>query len=136
MAERKYNYSLGELLDILIIKELKHAHNPAMQKQLEQEIEDIVSDIQMHIPKGADTHITAQFLRHLCLLAVFNTLIWCNEDNARKGEPDGNLLMFTHTANGIRMRARTLLDKFVNGRIDQKVNSLAANENSQWEPKW
>jgi hypothetical protein len=135
MTPKKWMPSLGELLDRLTICELKHLHNPAQRESIAKEIQDLLSDINLELPKSPYPALTAQFLRDLIILAQFNTHIWNQEDNARKGDKTNNDLYFTHQANGIRCRAKDRLTTKVKGRIDPKVNAIAA-EIPDFEPSW
>lgn len=135
MLEKKWLPSLGELLDRLTICELKHLHSPERREEISKEIQDLLSDINLELPKSPYPAITAQFLRDLIILAQFNTHIWNNEDNARRGNKDDNLLYFTHSCNGVRCRAKDRLTKRVNGRVDPKVNAVAADI-PDFEPSW
>lgn len=132
---KKWLPSLGELLDRLTICELKHLHNPDNREQIAKEIENLVHDINIELPKSPYPSLTAEFLRELIVLAQFNTHIWNHEDQMRKGNPDGNDLVFTHQSNGVRCRAKDRLTKRVNGRVDPKVNAIAASI-PDFEPSW
>lgn len=133
---RKFHYSLGELFDMLSIKSLKEIHNPELREQYAKEIQDILHDIQLLLPKSSDITITAPFLRAIGLLFQYNTMIWMNEAAARDGDPENNNLFLTHTLNGIRCRCKDVISKSVNGRIDPKVHALGENEKTQYEPSW
>lgn len=133
--QKKWLPSLGELLDRLTICELKHLHNPSQREALAQEISNLMDDIQLELPKSPYPGIDVTFLRDLIILAQFNTHIWNNEDQMRKGNPEGNELMFTHRCNSIRCRAKDRLTTKVKGRIDPKVNAIAA-EIPDFEPSW
>lgn len=135
MTPKKWMPSLGELLDRLTICELKHLHNPEHREAIAKEISDLIDDINLELPKSPYPALTAEFLRDLIVLAQFNTHIWNNEDNARKGDKADNLLYFTHSCNGVRCRAKDRLTKIVKGRIDPKVNAIAA-EIPDFEPSW
>lgn len=132
---KKWLPSLGELLDRLTICELKHLHNPDNREQIAKEIENLVHDINIELPKSPYPSLTAEFLRELIILSQFNTHIWNHEDQMRKGNPDGNDLVFTHECNGVRCRAKDRLTKRVNGRVDPKVNAIAASI-PDFEPSW
>lgn len=133
MAERKWRPTVGEMIDRLTILELKHLHNPDHREVIQKEIDDLVHDINLSLPKPASIH--AEFIREAIILAQFNTHIWNQEDNARKGDKSNNNLYFTHQANGIRCRAKDRLSKRVSQRTDPKVNAIAA-EIPDFEPYW
>ena len=133
MAERKYNLTLGELLDRLCILQLKEVMIPENKEEYGKEIEDVLFDINTLLPKSPYPTITAEFLRDLIVLAQFNTHIWYNESEARKGNKDGNLLMLTHSINGIRTTARNKMNKVMGERLDYKVDCLAA-DCEHWRP--
>lgn len=130
---RKYHPEIGELLDRLTILQLKEVKVPETKEQVSQEIDDIVHDINC-IMTNTQKQITAQFLRDLVILAQFNAHIWYNESEARKGNKDGNLLFLTHSINGIRVEARNRLQRLFDGRIEKKVDCLAAEFKDQWSP--
>lgn len=135
MTERKYNYELGELFDRLTILQLKEVKIPEHKSQYTKEIEDIIHDINLILTNSTKTHqINAEFLRDLIILAQFNTHVWYNESAARNGSKDGNLLFLTHSINGIRVEARNRLQRIVDGRIEKKVDCLAAEYKDQWAP--
>lgn len=133
MAERKWNPTVGEMIDRLTILELKHLHNPSHREVIKKEIEELVHDINVALPKP--NSIYAEFIRHVIILAQYNTHIWNHEDNMRKGNPDGNDLIFTHKCNGVRCRAKDRINHRVSNRTDPKVNALAA-EIPEFEPVW
>lgn len=128
---RKHQLELGELLDRLCILQMKEVKVPATRQMVTKEIEDIVYDINNIL---VDKQITGDFLRDLIVLAQFNAHIWYNEANARKGEGQNNLLLLTHSINGVRCEARNRLQKLVDGRIEHKVDCLAAEYKQQWAP--
>ena len=134
-VSKKWLPSLGELIDRLTICELKHLHNPEQRPALAQEIQNLMDDIQLDLPKSPYPTIDAQFIRAVIILAQYNSHIWVNEDNARKGDKSDNLLYFTHSCNGIRCRAKDKITAKVKGRIDPKVNAIAADI-PDFEPSW
>ena len=134
-VSKKWLPSLGELIDRLTICELKHLYNPEQRTALAQEIQNLMDDIQLDLPKSPYPTIDAKFIREVIILAQFNAHIWYNESNARGGEKDGNKLYFTHECNGVRVRAKDRLTVKVKGRIDPKVNAIAA-EVPDFEPSW
>jgi hypothetical protein len=71
----------------------------------------------------------------LVVLAQFNTHIWYNESEARKGNKDGNLLVFTHSINGVRNYSKNILSSYAGGRKDYKIDCLAA-EYAEYQPSW
>ncbi len=134
-CNRKYHLELGELLDRLTILQLKEVKIPETKEQVSKEIEDITHDINIILnTEGRTKQITANFLRDLIILAQFNTHIWYNESEARKGNKDGNMLLLTHSINGIRCEARNRLQRLLDGRIEKKIDCLAAEYKDQWSP--
>lgn len=135
MIERKHQLQLGELLDRLSILQMKEVKIPETRTHVTQEISDIVHDINVILTNSDKTHqINAEYLRDIIILAQFNAHIWYNESEARKGNKDGNVLLLTHSINGIRVEARNRLQRIVDGRIEKKVDCLAAEFKEQWTP--
>jgi len=130
--ERKYNYTLPELLDRLSIVQLKEMLIPNHKEEYASEIAAILSDIQSIIDANKIC-INADILRNLIVLAQINTHIWHNEANYRKGIKEGNSLELTHGLNGIRNTAKNKIASAIGGRKDYKIDCLAA-EFSGWLP--
>lgn len=134
----KYTPSFGELVDRLTIVQRKEIYG-ADKKAFAQEIDDIVHDLNEHIKNG--TMISGEIIRAIIVLTQANQEIWDNEDFIRKGESlpiedKANLLEKTHKLNGTRSTAKTIIQSIIGGRIDPKLNSLAAGEKPIWDISW
>jgi len=133
-SSRKYLPTLSDLIDRLTITQLKEVKIPEHKEEYAREIKDILHDINI-ILKEENPTITAEFLRAVIVVAQYNNHIWVNESNYRKGIKEGNNLELTHSLNGIRNRAKNIIQESVGGRKDYKIDCLAA-EHSSWEPSW
>lgn len=134
MIERKYNFTLGDLIDRLSIVQLKEIFIPEYKDEYAKEIKDIMYDIDI-ILKENNISISAKTLRAIIVLAQSNLNIWVNEAECRKGNKEGNKLELSHTINGIRNTAKNKIQEIIGGRKDYKTDCLSA-EFSQWEPSW
>jgi hypothetical protein len=134
MSERKYLPTLAELIDRLSIAQLKEVKIPEHKVEYAQEIADIVHDIQLCLD-SSDKQISGETIRAIVVLAQINTHIWQNESNYRKGIKEGNNLELTHGINGIRNVAKNKIQEVVGGRMDYKIDCLAA-EFKDWEISW
>ena len=134
MNERKYLPTLAELIDRLSIAQLKEVKIPEHKAEYAQEITDIVHDIQLCLD-SSDKPISGETIRAIVVLAQINTHIWQNESNYRKGIKEGNNLELTHGINGIRNTAKNKIQEVVGGRMDYKIDCLAA-EFKDWEISW
>ena len=134
MSERKYLPTLAELIDRLSIAQLKEVKIPEHKVEYAQEIADIVHDIQLCLD-SSDKQISSETIRAIVVLAQINTHIWQNESNYRKGIKEGNNLELTHGINGIRNTAKNKIQEVVGGRMDYKIDCLAA-EFKDWEISW
>ena len=134
MSERKYLPTLAELIDRLSIAQLKEVKIPEHKVEYAQEIADIVHDIQLCLD-SSDKPISGETIRAIVVLAQINTHIWQNESNYRKGIKEGNNLELTHGINGIRNTAKNKIQEVVGGRMDYKIDCLAA-EFKDWEISW
>ena len=84
MEERKYySYTLSELIDRLCIVQLKETFNPELKQKYAEEISDIISAINLSLPKSPYPSIHAEFLRDVVVLAQYNTHIWNKENECR-----------------------------------------------------
>lgn len=127
MTDRKWLPSGGELLDRLSIVTLKYHFNPDNREATKKEIEDLRHDIQLCLSESGHVQLTADFLYHLIVLAQSNLFIWQNESSARKGDPAKANLYYTHQQNGTRCRFRDFITNKLKGRVDPKVDALAAD---------
>jgi len=134
MSERKYLPTLAELIDRLSIAQLKEVKIPEHKAEYAQEISDIVHDIQLCLD-SSDTLISGETIRAIVVLSQINAHIWANESNYRKGIKEGNNLELTHGINGIRNTAKNKIQEVVGGRMDYKIDCLAA-EFKDWEISW
>ena len=134
MSERKYLPTLAELIDRLSIAQLKEVKIPEHKAEYAQEIADIVHDIQLCLD-SSDKAISGETIRAIVVLSQINAHIWQNESNYRKGIKEGNNLELTHGINGIRNVAKNKIQEIVGGRMDYKIDCLAA-EFKDWEISW
>jgi len=134
MSERKYLPTLAELIDRLSIVQLKEVKIPEHKAEYAQEIADIVHDIQLCLD-SSDKPISGETIRAIVVLSQINAAIWQNESNYRKGIKEGNNLELTHGINGIRNTAKNKIQEVVGGRMDYKIDCLAA-EFKDWEISW
>lgn len=135
MAERKYLPTLGELIDRLSIIQLKEVFIPEHKGEYAQEIKDIVHDINLIITNQSKRQITGETIRAIIVLAQMNLHIWHNEANCRNGADGDNKLELTHGLNGIRNTSKNKIQEIVGGRMDYKIDCLAADF-KDWEISW
>jgi predicted oxidoreductase (fatty acid repression mutant protein) len=131
---RKYLPTLSELIDRLTINQIKEVKIPHHRETYKQEIEDILHDIDQII-KDDKLVLNSETIRAIIIIAQYNLHIWMNEANYRAGIKNGNDLELSHSLNGVRNRAKNIVQSLIGGRTDLKVDCLAA-EYSQWEPSW
>lgn len=124
--ERRYKHSFSELLDRLMLCQLKQSHGG----EYTQEISDIMHDLQLMINEGIV--VGAEMIRAIIVLTQANSFIWQNEDMARKGTPENNNLYFTHQLNATRSESKTVIENRIGGRPDKKLNYLPG----AWDIKW
>lgn len=102
--KRKYLPTLSYLIDILSIvtlKSIKLEH----KAEYEKEAKDIMHDIEL-ILKKTKIKDWGKFIRAVQVNMLANETIWANETKAREGgRKQDHLLPFTHSVNGMRMRA-------------------------------
>ena len=132
--KRKYLPTFAELVDRLSILQLKEIFLKESKQEYQQEIQDILFDLNL-ILKINKINLQAETIRAIIILSQYNLHIWHNESNYRKGIKDGNNLELTHSLNGVRNRAKNMIQEIIGGRKDLKIDCLAA-EHSAWEPSW
>lgn len=133
MSDRRYLHTLGDLIDRLSIVQLKEVFIPEHKAEYSQEIADIVHDIQVVLDE-TDAKITAETIRAIVVVSQMNLHIWHNESAYRRGMKEGDLAL-THGLNGIRNTGKNKIQEIVGGRLDYKVDCLAADF-KDWEISW
>lgn len=134
--ERKYLPTFSELIDRLVILQLKEVFIHDNKDSYAQEIKDIEHDLDL-ILSQEDIKLDSNLIRSIVVLSQINLHIWHNESNARKGIDQDNNLKLTHSLNGIRNIAKNKIQEKVGGRKDYKIDCLAADAKAQgWNISW
>lgn len=145
LSKPLYSYTLSELIDRLCIVQLKETYNPDLKDKYAQEVEDLIHDISLALPKSVNGRaVDGEFIRNVIVLAQYNHHIWINEDGERKAEITGEnvdwerrykQLRLTHSLNnGVRNPCKAKLQSLVGGRIEYKNNTLSAEDCKDWLP--
>ena len=127
---RKYFVELPELIDKLSITTLKSiklgCKNPLKKKTYEGEARLIMHDINLLImDKIDDVRDWGKLIRAALILMLTNETIWQNETLARQGGREKDyLLPFTHSVNGMRMRAGNAIVAQLGGRKDLNLDRV------------
>lgn len=127
--ERRYLPTLAELIDRLVITQLKELKIPEHRSEYTKEIEDLLHDIEIILAEEQNQNyypIDANVIRNIIILTIMNLSIWHNEANYRKGIKDGNNLELSHGLNGIRNTAKNRIQEAFGGRKDYKIDNVEA----------
>jgi len=136
MGKRKYLLEMPELIDRLSIITLKSiklgCKNPEKKKAYEEEASLIIHDIDLLMREKKNILNWGKLFRAIQINMLTNETIWQNETLARQGGPSQNhLLPFTHSVNGMRMRAGNAIVEQLGGRKDlnlDRVNDKIAED--------
>lgn len=126
--KRKFLPTISELIDRLGIVTLKSIKlgcgNPEKKKNYEIEAREIMHDINLLLKKQKPKDF-GKFIRAIQIQFLANETIWQNESSAREeGYNDGHKLLFTHSVNGMRMRAGNAIIKQIGGRKDLNLDRV------------
>lgn len=127
---RKYEYQLSALIDTLSIITLKSiklgCNNPDKKKAYEDEARLVMHDINLLIDKYKNKiKDWGIFVRAVQVNMLANHVIWENETLARGGgNTQNHLLPFTHSVNGMRMRAGNVIAYQVGERYDLNLDRV------------
>ena len=132
MSERKYLPTLADLIDRLAIVQLKEIFISDHSAEYRAERALIEHDIDL-ILDGLPNRLTAKELHAILMIMLANRVVWENESKARAGGSEQDkFLKFTHSINGIRNRAKNIVAAFEDGRLDYKLDALAAELPSEF----
>lgn len=129
--KRKYEYQLSTLIDLLSIVTLKSiklgCNSPEKKKSYEEEASLIAHDIKLLVNKYKNkVKDWGLFIRAIQVNMLANETIWTNETLARLGgSKQDYLLPFTHSVNGIRMRAGNIIAYQVGERKDLNLDRVS-----------
>jgi hypothetical protein len=133
MDNRKYLPTFSELIDRLSILILKRIFIPKNKDAYDQEIEDVKHDIDLMLKEGKIS-LDSDSIKAIMAIMLANRYIWENETKCRAGaSQDYSLLKLTHSINGVRNTAKNVLSKKVGGRVDLKIDCLAAELQSDFQ---
>ena len=126
MTQRKYLMTLADLVDRLSIVQLKAIFIPEHREDYIEERKLIEHDIDLILKDSKP--IGAAEIHAILVIMLSNRFIWENESKARAGGPEQDkLLKLTHSINGVRNAAKNQLSALAGGRMDYKIDALAAD---------
>ena len=107
--ERKFLMPLAELIDRLIIDQIKEVLISEHRESYVREMEKICDDIDLII-KEKGLKISSRVIRIIIALSQINLHIWHNKDQMQKNpEKYMELLKLSHQLNGIRNQMKNML---------------------------
>ena len=130
--DRQFLPTLADLVDRMTIVLQKQIFIPENREEYLKEMQAIMHDIDL-ILGGIPRPIGAKEIRAIIVIQLANAYIWQNETRIRDGssnEPaDVQLrrLKATHAVNGVRATGKNALSAFDQGRMDYKIDALAAD---------
>lgn len=125
--ERKYLPTLSDLVDRLTIAQMKAIFIPEKKAEFLAEIALIMHDLDIVLDEAAHK-VNADALHAIIVIQLTNRFIWENESKARAGgNEQDKLLKLTHSINGVRNSAKNKLAAVMGGRLDYKIDALAAD---------
>ncbi len=130
--QRRYLPTLADLIDRLAIVQLKEIfiHEHSAEYRAEREL--IEHDIAL-ILRNSPNCLGTKEVHAILMIMLSNRVIWENESKARAGGSEQDkFLKFTHSINGIRNRAKNIIAAFEEGRLDYKLDALAAELPSEF----
>ena len=120
--ELNWEPSIAFLIDLLGIVTLKSiilgCNNPEKKEAYENEAQQIINSLDSKGQNG-------KLIRAIQIGMLSNRLIWENETKARQGgREQDHLLPFTHTLNGMRLRAGNAIVNQTGGRKDLNLDRV------------
>lgn len=130
-VQRKFLPSLSDLVDRLTIVQMKAVFIPEQKDKFLEERAAIEHDIDLIIQEKEIT-IGAAEIHAIIVIMLANRWIWENESKIRNAtdkdhETQLARLKATHAINGVRNAAKNELSAVDGGRLDYKLDCLAAD---------
>lgn len=122
----KYAYPFADLIDRLVITQLKSIFIQEHTENYKKEMEDIMHDINLNI-QNKNIELNSKIIHAVIVNSLSNFFIWMNESRARKGgKEQDKLLKLTHSINGVRNTSKNMISHEVGQRKDMKIDCLAS----------
>lgn len=100
---------------------------PENKENYDKEVADIAHDIDAII-KEDEIEINSKTIKAAMVMMLSNRYIWENESRCREGNgQDPQLLVKTHSINGVRNSAKNIISEATGERLDLKIDCLAAD---------
>ncbi len=132
--ERKYLPTIGDLIDRLSISMMKSVKIDRNSYRMEMRL--ILDDLYNLLGSERDEYDWVGAIYPMLVVTYINAVIWENEaairagtdhDLVTQGELEHQRLRLTHSLNGVRSRAKNEINKIFGGRVDNKIDCLAAD---------
>jgi hypothetical protein len=127
--QRRYQLSFAQLIDALTIVQQKQIFISDHAAEYEAERADIMHDIDLMLKEAPPLDAVA--ILAVIMTTLANRVIWENEAAIRSGAIAGTnveaRLRFTHSVNGVRNTWKNVLTSRMGGRMDYKIDCLAAD---------
>jgi len=109
MAERKFTLAFAELVDRLVIDQIKEVKLPRQRATVRQEMALLSSDLDQ-IAEERGLKLTARVITLGAALAQLNVQIWDLKDRMTAGDGDYNeQLVLAHKLNGVRNQIKNMM---------------------------
>ena len=127
----KYAYPISDLIDRLSIVLMKSIFISEHKEEFKKEMDDLMFDLN-HLIKTKNVQFDAEMILAILVAQLSNREIWLNESKARLGDnSQDKFLKLTHSINGIRNTAKSIIAQKLGDRKDLKIDCLAAEFKAQ-----
>ena len=131
---KNIKFSNSELIDKLIVCQIKQVINNKNHREYEKGISSIIREIDSNI-KNKKINIDSKFINLIIALSQINTFIWLLRDKVR--ESNKNLdynIKLSHQLNALRNKVKnTLITYLDGGKESQKKTNINKEDLKVWK---
>ncbi len=131
---KNIKFSNSELIDKLIVCQIKQVINNKNHREYEKGISSIIREIDSNI-KNKKINIDSKFINLIIALSQINTFIWLLRDKVR--ESNKNLdynIKLSHQLNALRNKVKnTLITYLDGGKESQKKTNINKEDLKGWK---
>ena len=131
---KNIKFSNSELIDKLIVSQIKQVMKNKNYKEYENGISSIIKEINLNI-RNKKIYLDSKLINLIIALSQLNTFIWLLRDKVRESNKNlDNNIRLSHQLNALRNKVKNRLITYLDGEKDsQKKTNVNKEDLKGWK---
>ena len=131
---KNIKFSNSELIDKLIVSQIKQVMKNKNYKEYENGISSIIKEINLNI-RNKKIYLDSKLINLIIALSQINTFIWLLRDKVRESNKNlDNNIRLSHQLNALRNKVKNRLITYLDGEKDsQKKTNVNKEDLKGWK---